>query len=330
MTESFACHSAACAPPPAGSGGSKGKSGGGRSVSSLQREIAGNKLSRAEMPQVPKAHVAAFMQYLKAKGIRTSKETVSPRSVTGTQNEINAKAVVSAAKAIQDGSFVPKRILVSSDNKVVDGHHQWAAQAMLGRKIDITRVHAGIDKILQTAHDFNKRVGIERKGIEDFAAMELACQSAACAPPPAGTGGSKPSGASSRPGSTGTPHVDDLFKGKPKIVAPFPSAGRRKGESKLPPREAIQKALSDIKLTQVDPKTLKTQQGFVTRAGVDYYMKDKYRKTGETYADPGDAGNRFPMVWKKPNGDNVILSGNHRFTAALIEGRTQAAIVVET
>lgn len=150
-------------------------------------------------------------------------------------------------------------------------------------------------------------------------AIELACHSAACAPH---------NGGGSLPGSG--VDVDSLFKGAPKIVAPFPSAGRRKGESKIPPRDVIDEALRNPKLTAVDPKTVKTQQGFVTREGVAYYMTPKYKQTGETFADPTDRGNRFPMVWKKPNGDMVILSGNHRFTAALIEGRNQDAIVVET
>jgi hypothetical protein len=123
--------------------------------------------------------------------------------------------------------------------------------------------------------------------------------------------------------------IDSLFKGASQIVAPFPSAGRKKGESKLPPQEKIEEALRNPKLTPVDPKTVKTQQGFVTREGVAYYLTPKYRQTGETYADPADRGNRFPMIWKKPNGDMVLLSGNHRFTAALIEGRNQDAIIVE-
>lgn len=154
-------------------------------------------------------------------------------------------------------------------------------------------------------------------------AVEFACYSAACAPH--NGGGSLPGGARGGGGD-----IDSLFKGASQIVAPFPSAGRRKGESKIPPRDVIEAALKNPKLTQVDPKTVKTQQGFVTREGVAYYLTPKYKQTGETYADPTDRGNRFPMVWKKPNGDMVLLSGNHRFTAALIEGRMQDAIVVET
>lgn len=191
-------------------------------------------------------------------------------------------------------------------------------------------------------------------------AIEFACHSAACAPHNgggslpgrrSGDGTYYPRAASSVKPTSGTmlrrdwdndgtyqrgrtaqpvADVDSLFKGAPKIVAPFPSAGRRKGESKLPPQEAINEALRNPKLTAVDPKTVKTQQGFVTREGVAYYLTPKYKQTGETYADPTDRGNRFPMLWKKPNGDMVIMSGNHRFTAALIEGRTQDAIVVET
>lgn len=166
-----------------------------------------------------------------------------------------------------------------------------------------------------------------RVKVSKGAAYEFACNSKACAPPPVGEGGSDDGGAS---GGSGSGDIDSLFKGALQIVAPFPSAGRRKGESKLPPRELIEEALRNPKLTAVDPKTVKTQQGFVTREGVAYYLTPKYKQTGETFADPTDRGNRFPMVWKKPSGDMVILSGNHRFTAALIEGRPQQAIVIET
>jgi hypothetical protein len=64
----------------------------------------------------------------------------------------------------------------------------------------------------------------------------------------------------------------------------------------------------------------------VTRSGVEYYSGQEYDRTGETFADNEKAGNRFPVVYSRNDGTNIILSGHHRATAALLQGRPLRAI----
>lgn len=156
---------------------SHGRGSGGGSVDarieSIKNSLVGNKLSRSQMPQIPKAKAAAFDKYLTERGINSKNETVKASSLKGTQNEINGDAVKSVMKAVREGKLPNKRIPVSSDNQVVDGHHRWAAAKVAGKSIQVRRLNAPIGKILEVANKFNDATGIKRKGINDFAAEEF-------------------------------------------------------------------------------------------------------------------------------------------------------------
>lgn len=109
---------------------------------------------------------------------------------------------------------------------------------------------------------------------------------------------------------------------------PWPQAGRRKGEP-LYDRDAVTEAIRNPpRLEGVDPRILHSTQSGLVRHHVDYYMSGAWQKTGRTSADQGNAGNTFPVVWVKKNGEHVILSGHHRAAAALAKGEPLPAIVV--
>lgn len=98
-------------------------------------------------------------------------------------------------------------------------------------------------------------------------------------------------------------------------------------------RDAIRD--SDYPITEVDPRTLSSTQPSVTRDGVRHYMSDEYRETGETYADQNHkagahtAGNKVPLIYHTDDDrENVILSGHHRATAAMLGGQMLKAKVV--
>lgn len=137
-------------------------------------------------------------------------------------------------------------------------------------------------------------------------------------------------------------HSDQYGKGLDAIFSengvgvttvPFQSASRRKGEP-LYDREAVERALAaPVRLTRFDPRTLHATQPNVTREGVEYYMENTpgsqaYRMTGQTFADQDQAGNRYPVIYQQPSGQLVILSGHHRATAALLDGRAVEGILV--
>jgi hypothetical protein len=119
---------------------------------------------------------------------------------------------------------------------------------------------------------------------------------------------------------------DQFFSGDRHVV-PFPQAGRNKVGLPYDPN-VVQAAVhrTPPELVDIDPRTLSASQPMVTRSGVEYYSGQEYDRTGETFADNEKAGNRFPVVYSRNDGTNIILSGHHRATAALLQGRPLRAI----
>lgn len=116
-------------------------------------------------------------------------------------------------------------------------------------------------------------------------------------------------------------------------VPPFPNALPLKGfkGGKYYDQRAIEQ-FSELEPERVDPSSLSTFQANVTRGGVEHYLSDHYHQTGDTFADHGSASNRYPIVYEGYNREGkryrTILSGNHRATAALLEGKPLMARVV--
>lgn len=86
-------------------------------------EAKGLGIPRSEMPQVRSEHRGALVNYLKGQGIESKNVLVRPRDLKPTQNEFSPEKVEAARK--HEGS--ERKILISSDGHVVDGHHQWLA-----------------------------------------------------------------------------------------------------------------------------------------------------------------------------------------------------------
>lgn len=80
-------------------------------------------IPRAEMPQVHAEHRGALVNFLKGQGIESQIAEVLPTQLKPSQNEYSP-AKVDKARKFEGGD---RSILVSSDNHVVDGHHQWVA-----------------------------------------------------------------------------------------------------------------------------------------------------------------------------------------------------------
>jgi len=131
-------------------------------------------IDRADMPQIPKRNRAAFLAELDAEGTGYSDEDVDPRSLARTQRAIAPDNVAQMHAGMVDGSFPVDgaRIIVSSDNKVLDGHHRWAAAAQYaeshpGTTIPVTRVNLSMSDLLARAARFNEEQGIAGRGIGD-------------------------------------------------------------------------------------------------------------------------------------------------------------------
>jgi hypothetical protein len=107
-------------------------------------------IPRAEMPQIKAEHRGAMVNFLNARGIEHEEATVPAADLKPTQAEFS-EAKVQKARDFEGGD---RAILISSDNHVVDGHHQWMAARDKGEDIRAIRLKAPIREVLDQAHAF--------------------------------------------------------------------------------------------------------------------------------------------------------------------------------
>lgn len=119
----------------------------------------------------------------------------------------------------------------------------------------------------------------------------------------------------------------------PTVGVPFPRQARMSNRLAYFDQGSIADALrdKDRHFADIDPRTLMAGQPSITRAGVDYYMGDEYRRTGRTYADQ-HSGN-IPLVYEATHPhfgwtERSIHGGHHRATAALLRGEPFRAVLV--
>jgi hypothetical protein len=107
-------------------------------------------IPRAEMPQVKAEHRGALVNFLNAKGISHEKETVPANELKPTQAEFSPEKV----KKAQNYEGGDRSILISSDNHVVDGHHQWLAKLDNNEDVNVIRLNAPIKTLLNDVNEF--------------------------------------------------------------------------------------------------------------------------------------------------------------------------------
>lgn len=128
---------------------------------------------------------------------------------------------------------------------------------------------------------------------------------------------------------SGAGGVDALFGRHLTTTAPWPKPARLKGEP-VWDKPTLDAGFKNPVIGDVDPRYLHATQSDVTRPGVNYYMSDEYKRSGRTYADMDQGGNRRPVIYTDSRGQNKILSGHHRATAALINGtQFEAHLITE-
>lgn len=131
--------------------------------------------NRSEMPQISKEAQPGFLASLKEQGIGVKHENVSPHTLVASQNEINAARVGQKLREFESGKKDLRPILVSKDNKVLDGHHRWAVGVALrvdnpATKIPVIRIGVNHTKALATMHDYAKKHGLVAKALTGWTA----------------------------------------------------------------------------------------------------------------------------------------------------------------
>jgi len=121
--------------------------------------------------------------------------------------------------------------------------------------------------------------------------------------------------------------LDEFFKSAPKVIVPWPSAGRRKTERRIPEAEVEHLVAGPARLHEVDPRELFATQPWVLRSHAAYYNTGEWEITGRTSADMHSIANRYPTFIER-RGQLIIATGHHRSLSALIAGRPVLARIV--
>ena len=137
-------------------------------------------IDRGDMPQlsgtvhgkyVPSSElVPKFMDQMRAQGVSVSHERVPASSLKPTQTTGDTETIRGIADSIKGGK-VTKPIIVSADNRVLDGHHTWAGQMLAGKEdpdkaaagMDVIRVGLPIRHLIGKVNDFDDAEGITKR-----------------------------------------------------------------------------------------------------------------------------------------------------------------------
>lgn len=108
---------------------------------------AQEKPPRKEMPQLSKARLLRVVSKLRKEGVMVKTATVEPSQLSSTQQAINGPKVREMAKVVD--KFANDRILVSSDMKILDGHHRVAALRKAGRQVQVYKADMVMNQLIR-------------------------------------------------------------------------------------------------------------------------------------------------------------------------------------
>lgn len=122
----------------------------------------GLNIPRKKMPQISTEDRPGLFESLKNDGVSISHEKVAPMSLLPTQSEINASRVGGMLAKFESHHKPIRSILISADNRVLDGHHRWALGVMLqtendGTKMKVIRIGANHTRALALLNDYTKK-----------------------------------------------------------------------------------------------------------------------------------------------------------------------------
>lgn len=120
----------------------------------VQKLLHGNLgIERTAMPQIRSAALPGFLKDLESRGVRITHEDVKANTLRATQATMHSPAIGDLAQSGKDVT-AERRIIISGDGFVLDGHHRWAAAHVRNpaSRVQVIRVHLPIGELLQEAH----------------------------------------------------------------------------------------------------------------------------------------------------------------------------------
>jgi hypothetical protein len=118
-------------------------------------------IPRSEMPQIKSGDRSAMAQFLRARGVNYRGGNVDARALKPSQAEFSP-GKVEKAKTF-DG--VDRAILISSDNYIIDGHHQWLAKLDQGETVSVMRLDKPFAEVLPLVRQFPSARAAEGEGV---------------------------------------------------------------------------------------------------------------------------------------------------------------------
>jgi len=124
---------------------------------SILRTQGSLNIPRNKMPQIMQDHIKEFIKELEKEGIPVSMRSVPISTLKPTQKEVNSEKILKKMDALSSGA-TPKPFIISIDNFVLDGHHQFYALKELDSKSKVVAYIVGLkmNELLKYAHDFDK------------------------------------------------------------------------------------------------------------------------------------------------------------------------------
>jgi len=121
-------------------------------------------IPRIKMPQLDRGQTKEFLKYLKEQGYEVEKHRERADFLRATQDELSgAKVAANMVKLKNEDDHIGRRLVVSRDNYILDGHHHWAAKIGLdakegelsqATKVPVSRVDISITQLLREAEKF--------------------------------------------------------------------------------------------------------------------------------------------------------------------------------
>jgi hypothetical protein len=141
-------------------------------------------VDRAAMPQLSgmvngqyrpsREMTPKFLDALKAEGVKVTGKHVLAEDLRPTQTTGDMSKIRAMADRFKGGTDQAKPIVISSDNRVLDGHHNWAAQILADQEtgkrtpMPVHQVDLPMSRLLAAAHEFGRRHGLQSRGHGEF------------------------------------------------------------------------------------------------------------------------------------------------------------------
>jgi hypothetical protein len=136
-------------------------------------------ISRSDMPQLPTDPEGQkdFIDFMAKNGVTAERDSVDPRALTATQNELNGAKVGQMLDGYMSGKYDvgSQTIFTSQERDVLDGHHRWAATAIYsmanpGTQVNEIRFNTDIGHLVDLGRQYADAHGIASQSFSATAA----------------------------------------------------------------------------------------------------------------------------------------------------------------